>query len=70
MTRFVFLKKWLLAGTVRRGEKCRLFWDRGFCGVGCIVLVYVQKKKSGLSCGAGNDGGILWKSLSLILNFG
>lgn len=40
-----------------------------FCGVGCIVLVRVQKK-SGLSCGPGNDGGILWKSLSLILNFG
>ena len=42
---------------------------RLLCDVGCKFSVYV-KKKSSLSCGAGNDGGFLWKSLSLILNFG
>ena len=38
--------------------------------VSVVSFWSVCKKKSGLSCGAGNDGGILWKSLSLILNFG
>lgn len=46
------LKKWLLAGTVCRSEKCSLFWDRGFLWCRLYSFGLCAEKKSGLSCGA------------------